>query len=185
YCRSLDIPTPDFYGIFNIDFGVTIDGEPLRNFRELQHVITSIDGPFVVKPVAGEHGIDVIVFDRFDARSSILTRANGERLKLDDLYSLLSDREETWLLQSRVRQHPELTALNQSSTNTVRIITLRDVDAEFKILGAILRIGIGKSEIDNTHAGGLVAPKDLETGTCAAGVLEHSIETYSHHPDSG
>jgi hypothetical protein len=70
------------------------------------------------------------------------------------------------------------------SLNTARIITLLGLDGTIGVLGAILRIGVGTAEIDNTHGGGIVAPIDLGSGTCGPAVSLSTIRRMARHPDT-
>lgn len=58
-----------------------------------------------------------------------------------------------YIVQHAIVQHPDLAAMNESSVNTLRLITL-----VFKgtphVLSAILRIGTSESDVDNIGAGG-------------------------------
>ena len=66
-----------------------------------------------------------------------------------------------FLAQEAIRQHPTLAKLNESSLNTVRIVTLL-FEGETHVLSSILRIGGSGSRVDNVGAGGY---------SCA--ILEH------------
>lgn len=185
YCAAVGIPTPRCYGMFHPKTGITVEGCPLRDMEDLRTVVDSIDGSIVCKPIAGSHGEDVIVFDHFDRESRVLTRANGQQVRLEDVYRILTRKAFPWLLQERVRQHRALLELHQASVNTARIITLLGVDGQVEVLGAVLRIGIGSAEIDNTSGGGIAAPINLESGACGAAISESTIRLMTRHPDSG
>lgn len=58
-----------------------------------------------------------------------------------------------YIVQRAVKQHPGLAALNGSSVNTIRMITLV-FRGEPVLLSAILRIGNEGSDVDNIGAGG-------------------------------
>jgi hypothetical protein len=184
YCTVIGIPTPRCYGLFHRQTGLSADGRPLRDMESLSDLIASAGEPLACKPIAGSHGDHVMVFDRYDLASRILTRANGQALALEDLYRALTGRPFPWLLQAKVQQHPALRELHASSVNTARVITLLGGDGNVEVLGAVLRIGVGSSEIDNTTGGGIAAPIDLETGICAAAMSESTIFRMARHPDS-
>lgn len=184
YCASVGIPTPRCYGVFHPRTGVTVDGHPLRDMENLNTLMGRIDTAVVYKPIAGSHGDDVMVFDRFDPTSRILTRANGQKIPLEDIYRKLTRKESTWLLQAKVSQHRALLELHAASVNTARIITLLGLDGKVEVLGAVLRVGVGSAEIDNTSGGGIAAPIDLKSGICGPGVSESTIRKIARHPDS-
>ena len=58
-----------------------------------------------------------------------------------------------YIVQRAVKQHPDLAALNPSSVNTIRMITLL-FRGEPRLLSSILRIGTPGSSVDNIGAGG-------------------------------
>jgi hypothetical protein len=185
YCASVGIPTPRCYGVFNQEIGFAEDLRPLRNGDELWRFLCEINGSIVLKPLAGDRGENVRIFDRVDAQARSLIGANGSTTTFDDLYRQLSSAEEPWLLQQKVEQHPVLAALHPSSVNTVRVITLRADDGQVTILAAALRIGLGAAEIDNTTGGGIAATVDLASGICGPATSRSSIRPVPKHPDTG
>lgn len=93
---------------------------------------------YVIKPArdsSGGHGVRFFTAGRED--DEVL-----------DAYSGVD-----YLLQAAVTQHPDLAALNQSSVNTIRIITLF-YRGQAHVLAAILRIGTPGCRVDNTGSGG-------------------------------
>lgn len=184
YCASVGIPTPRCYALFHRQIGLTADGTPLRDKDDLRFLMGAIQGPVVCKPVAGSHGDHVMVFDRFDVTTGVATRASGRQVTLDEVYQTLAQQDFPWLLQAKVRQHPALRELHAASANTARIITLLQLDGRVQVLGAVLRIGVGSAEIDNTTGGGIAAPIDIGTGTCGPAISESTIRLLPRHPDT-
>jgi hypothetical protein len=184
YCMAVGIPTPKCYGLFHPQTGMTTEGSPLRNLEGLSALVASVNGPIVFKPIAGSHGDDVVVVDHFEAKTGILTRANKQRIHLGELHRILAEKSFPWILQAKVRQHAALAELHGSSLNTSRIITLLGIDGRIEILGAVLRIGTGAGEVDNTTGGGIAAPIDLGNGTCGLAISESTIRRMARHPDT-
>jgi hypothetical protein len=185
YCESVGIPTPQCYGVFHKEIGFARDLRPLRGPDELWAFLIEINRPFAIKPLAGDRGENVRIFDSIDVRKRTLTGANGVEIGFDDFHRGLISQEEPWLLQEKVIQHPVLGALHASSVNSARIITLRNDEGEVTILAAALRIGVGMAEVDNTTGGGLAAHVDLASGVCDAATSRSSIRTVARHPDTG
>ena len=71
----------------------------------------------------------------------------------EELRSLFRQYKRNFIVQEKLAQHPVLAALNPSSLNTIRIMTFL-FRGEVHILSAILRVGGGKSEVDNFAQGG-------------------------------
>ena len=67
------------------------------------------------------------------------------------------------MVESFIRQHPDLDRLSPSGVNTVRIFTLIDEHGYYHVLGCRLRISVN-SPVDNLAAGNLAAPIDEKTG---------------------
>lgn len=185
YFQSLGIPTPHCYGVFHSEFGFTENQGSLRSFQDLCDCLDAVTGPIVVKPLAGDRGESVRVFDFIDKAEQALIGANNGKLTYRQLYESLTATEEAWLLQEKIRQHPTLAGLHESSVNTARVITLRNDNGGIAVLAAALRIGVGGAEIDNTTGGGIAAEIDLSSGRCQAATSRSSIRPIPKHPDSG
>lgn len=185
YCDALDIPTPHCYGVFHREFGFTERQASLRSFADLSALLGSIPGAFVVKPLAGNRGDGVRVFERIESDQQMLTGANGSTITFQQLHDVLAAKADAWLLQEKVEQHPVLRALHASSVNSARIITLRSDSDDIAILAAALRIGIGGTEVDNTTGGGIAAEIELTNGICRPARSRSSIRPITNHPDSG
>ena len=70
-----------------------------------------------------------------------------------------------YLIQSFIRQHPDMAALHPQSINTIRLLTVRSLkDGQIHVMPSILRIGTGDSIVDNTSQGGLAVGIDMESG---------------------
>jgi len=67
---------------------------------------------------------------------------------------LFSDYGKNFIVQKVIRQHEALAAIHRDSVNTMRIITIL-LDGEVNILSACLRMGVGKSQVDNFSQGGV------------------------------
>lgn len=103
---------------------------------------------FLLKPTDGMQGQDIRVFHPGDiAPEEFIARYSGKN----------------YLLEQFIRQHPSMAALNPTSVNTVRIITVRYHD-RFLFLGAALRCGSPGACVDNYHHGGSAYSIDLDTG---------------------
>ena len=70
---------------------------------------------------------------------------------IEDLYNKF--KKSPAVLDELVTQHQELSKLNPSSVNTIRIFTVM-IGNECEIIGAALRMGVGDTVIDNYSAGG-------------------------------
>jgi hypothetical protein len=91
----------------------------------------------------------------------------------------------TFVLQKTIAQHPDMSRLNSSCVNTVRIYTISDGE-NVHILLNFLRMGVGQSIVDNVSHGGLGCGIHLD-GTLfdTANDKDGSSTWLTHHPDSG
>ncbi len=58
------------------------------------------------------------------------------------------------ICQAIIIQHEELSKLHPNSVNSIRILTAF-IDNEVEVVSSIIRIGVNKSNVDNTSSGGL------------------------------
>lgn len=79
-------------------------------------------------------------------------------------------------------QDCELSKLNPSSVNTVRVYTMIDSGGHPHVLTASLRVGGRDSEVDNYSAGGVAYPIDPETGVIFAPGIDMMGDRYLFHP---
>lgn len=59
------------------------------------------------------------------------------------------------ICQSLIKQHSELSRLNPTSVNTVRIMTLV-IHGKVHVLSSVLRMGVNGARVDNASSGGIV-----------------------------
>lgn len=118
-------------------------------------------------------------------------RLDGREATLDDVLAWVEQFGKPLLFEAAVTQHEFQAELNPEATNTLRVLTMPDLDQDRSpfIATAVHRIGTSRSgHVDNWTKGGLSAEIDLETGALsqAAQLPEGSeLEWFTHHPDSG
>ncbi len=142
--------------------------------------------PLVLKRARGGGGTD---FRVLELRGGAV-RWGGETLSLPDFYRRFAQRDE-FLLCEFIKQCDFCQKMYPHTTNTVRLICLRDDDGEPFVARAALRLGTKSSDgVDNFGQGGLAADVDLETGMLGVAV-EHDAAApraprhHAQHPDSG
>lgn len=101
---------------------------------------------------------------------------NVEKIK-----GIIGELGENFIAQRLVRQHEVLEAIHSNSLNTVRVLSMF-YKGEVYILSAILRMGVGKSQIDNVSAGGLQCGIN-EDGSLQKYAYNVKREKYESHPD--
>jgi len=87
------------------------------------------------------------------------------------------------LLEQCIQSCDELSAFHPNSLNTVRVVTISDGD-KFMVFGALFRMGAHGSVVDNTHAGGIYAPINVETGIIDTDAIDAHNNHFEYHPDT-
>jgi hypothetical protein len=93
-------------------------------------------------------------------------------------------RTSRFVVQQRMRAHAALRALHPLTLPTVRVVTCLE-NGEAWIPRAALKLPVGRTGVDNFHAGGIACPVDPETGVVSAGISKLGYEWLTIHPESG
>lgn len=93
---------------------------------------------------------------------------------------------ESWFISECIEQAKFLNNIYDKTTNTIRIISVRDKETnECKVINAVQRIGTKETiPVDNGSRGGLVAKIDIDSGKLTAAKSIQKICDFTHHPDS-
>ncbi|WP_255171001.1 sugar-transfer associated ATP-grasp domain-containing protein [Natrononativus amylolyticus] len=138
----------------------------------------------VCKPVTGVGGANVYVLERSDDGPVV----NGRELSLTTLVDQFGS-QTTYLVNEFVDQAEYAETIFPDATNTIRVITLRDVTTQEPFVArAIHRFGVAASApVDNWDKGGISAHVDIETGTMttAAQNTASGIRWLEDHPETG
>ena len=89
-------------------------------------------------------------------------------------------RQNRLLVEELISQHEAITEMYADAVNTIRYITLNG-----KPLGAVFRMGVNGSAVDNASSGGIYAEVDLNTGILITPAFRYNGEKFLVHPDSG
>lgn len=87
------------------------------------------------------------------------------------------------IVEDKIPQHPEMSALYPDSINTLRMVTLNNGKAVTLVL-AICRMGNGEN-VDNFLHGGMMTRIDVETGTLQYDAVDAKNVVYKAHPITG
>lgn len=136
----------------------------------------------VIKPFALGKGNGVHLFSMKEGNIYI----DEKPCTKEELISFLKSRDR-YVICEYMKQHEYSDRLYDKTVNTIRFITMRDVNTHnFKVFFAVQRIGTAKTiPVDNGSKGGLVAKIDLETGELSEAKCLKTIDSYEIHPDSG
>lgn len=126
--------------------------------------------------------------DKFLAKACVSTQGKNIFLYEGEVDAEAFIREyegKPFLLETFITQHPDMTALNPTTVNTVRILTMRRGDRVMTV-GACLRCGGADAYVDNFHSGGVAYPIDVETGVVSGpGRRLLTPGEYIRHPSTG
>lgn len=141
---------------------------PNTTMEEVRSLMSSTD--CVAKPVKGHSGSGIRKIHR-------IADTDWEKLYHD----LLSEQV---LIEECIHACNELESFHPASLNTIRVVTISN-ETETRVIGAILRMGVGDGFIDNTHAGGLFAQIDVGTGEIMSDGVNTDGRHWTSHPDTG
>ncbi len=191
---SLGLPVAQLYGVYDPVLGQTADGRSLRNASELRDWLrqSQIES-LVLKPVMGAEGFQVLVLvgraadspdsfvtlsgDQYDAER--IAEFTGNTASLEKLG--VADRE-TYLLEERIRPHPELVALVGPTLCCVRVVTVVDLDGEASILGAVYKLQPKPVGVDHLSHGAVGSWVDLDSGTLSPGRSRYDFRYHNVIP---
>lgn len=137
--------------------------------RQPKNIVKNMNGYYYAgdRPVSREEAL-AICHNVEDAiiKPSMSTRGHGVKhlevrngvSNLDgrSIDQVFADYRQDFLVQERVRQHPQMAALNPTSANTIRLLTYRS-GMEVWVLYTVIRIGKKNQVVDNESSGGISA----------------------------
>lgn len=140
------------------------------------------------KVFAGAEGKNIFAIQRLDDER---IEVNGTVTTLVKAARVFTGQTRPFIIEAGIEQHKGMDALFPNSVNTIRALTMPDVnnnDEPF-IVVAVQRIGCYRSQpSDNWSRGGLSAEIDLDAGTLgrATRLPDKNVkEWFDHHPDTG
>jgi hypothetical protein len=142
-------------------------------------------GSIVLKPFTGACGVG---FHKAVFNGQCFS-IDGKKLKDFELTGYIQ-KLDNYIVTEYVQQHDYAKSLFPHSTNTIRILTMRDYETHKPFIAtAIHRIGrTCSSPVDNFSQGGLSCMIDLSSGILRRGVTypsESVILWHDKHPDTG
>ena len=100
------------------------------------------------------------------------------------LYDELMEKK-MFLAEEAIRQHPEMDRLCARSLNTLRIVTILNDRGEARFLYALIRIGNGKTDVDNITSGGMYTLLDPDGSISHPVFCDKTVSYYDVHPENG
>lgn len=178
FVSSLGFPTPKNIALFNADEVTWLSdmrSMPLTSLVEDDQ--TNING--FCKKLTGIQGEGAFPLKINDGKLYV----KEKEITIVQLKENLSGE---YLLQERITQHLQMSALHPESVNTIRMITFNN-HGKVEVFFAALRIGAKGNNVDNWAAGGILVGIDLQTGRLQKeGCFKpgYGLRT-EKHPDTG
>lgn len=153
----------------------------LRSYEDVYEKLVS-EGALVIKPFAMGKGNGVNLLAHREGKDYIDSHEVGK----EDIIALLKKRD-GYIICEFMKQHEYADRIYDKTVNTIRFITMRDIEThDFKIFFAVQRIGRKETiPVDNGSKGGLVANIDLDTGVLSEARCLKELGSFKIHPDSG
>jgi putative polysaccharide biosynthesis protein len=179
------LPLARVIGVYDPRVGHTVEGEELRTATDLRSWLPRAPSEgFAFKALWGIEGYQVLVFAAraADEPGTFLTLA-GERYDAErlaaftrntaDLVRLGAPDPESYLIEERIRPHPELAELVGPTLCCVRVVTFIGLDGLPHILGAVYKIQPEPLGVDHLSYGAVGSWVDPDTGVLAPGRSRH------------
>lgn len=178
---KIGVSTAQLYFAYDIES----DGSDNLILHSTEQVVNRIKQlnlkSFVAKSAADSaHGKGVGVYKVDD-----IVEFGGTKTKISDILSC----GKMVLFESLIKQTEQISRINMSSVNTIRMMTALYPNQEVKMIAAFIKIGRAGSCVDNAGSGGNVdCAINLETGELYNALQFNSWENVfpiERHPDSG
>ena len=168
------LPTPRLITTVGANFEIeTVDS--LRKF------LSSCHQDIVFKPISSMGGHRVLVLTR---RGKAFYMADDEYPAERIWQHVKPTLEVGFLVEKKASNNEQLNSLFPHSLNCFRVATIKLRDQNWKIVTWGLKVGSGKSVVDNIRAGGFYIFLD-EKGYAKTASSKNYEERVSHHPDTG
>lgn len=145
---------------------------PISNRKEETLEFIKNHETFMAKPNSGQCGKGIEKINVSDYKGNY-----------EKIYNRLIDNK-LELLEELIIQHEDMSKLNPSSVNTIRVVTAMNERNEVTVLATFIRIGNGK-HVDNFNSGGMTAKVDEDTGIILEDAVDKSGKLYEKHPITG
>jgi len=154
-----------FKDFYKRDLCVIKSATDIDTFKDFVHKHPS----FIYKPINGHSGIGIKIY---------------KDIKVDsDLNEIMQVDGGQFVVEELIQQAGVMKDLHKESINTIRCFTFT-ANGNVDILGTAIRMGVGKSNVDNAGAGGIYASVDKDTGIVNSMARNNKGDFYLKHPNS-
>ncbi|MGN0452840.1 MAG: sugar-transfer associated ATP-grasp domain-containing protein [Ruminococcus sp.] len=139
-------------------------------FEEFERFCKNKDEFFAKQPVSfGGLGVKKISLEGKDIKS---------------LYDELIE-EKMYLAEEAIVQHGDMNILCARSVNTIRIVTIVSDSGKPHFIYALIRIGNGKTDVDNVTSGGMYTLLSEDGKITHPCFCDKTVSYYTEHPNTG
>lgn len=89
------------------------------------------------------------------------------------------------IIEEPILQHHEMNRLNDSSVNTVRLVTFITREGKIDYLSALVRIGRKGQSVDNASSGGKLCRLNIDSGKIDSPAYSYQGDRENVNPDNG
>jgi hypothetical protein len=132
-----------------------------------------------IKPSLGQGGSGIYIFHRND-KNEYVNNIGGI---FNENFLKKIGNKDNYIIQPGLEQDPEISKIYPYSINTFRVVT-ENKNGNVRALYAILRMGRGKNEVDNTSQNGIFVNIDVNTGEISSYAVSHRFEYFEKHPNT-
>lgn len=154
-----------FNSYINRDWLYTKDS----TYDEFKEFVTRND-VFFTKESDGMFGVGVNKYNREDISN------------MEALYEELKNKSA--ICEEYLTQCSELSEFNDTSINSLRVVTIRQANGDVNVIGGLLRLGRKGRIADNFHHMGICAYLDPDEGVVSTTGIDKTYTRYVLHPDS-
>jgi len=172
--QSAGLPTPELIMKVGRDY-------PIDTLEKFTAEMKNVSVPVLTKFDGGGGGADIYALTPTD--DGLLH--DGEVVDAAWIWEKYEKNiQRGFIVESRIDNHPVLSALHPGSLNTLRIHTIKTADGGWHSVRPFLKIGRHDSYVDNLSAGGLFAGIDAN-GVAGVAYCRETLTSFAEHPDTG
>ncbi len=184
---ALHLPVPRLLAFHHATRRGLPETPHLRSMEELRRFFLALAQPVFAKPVDGVHSIGSMAIDRIDPATGMATLATGTQVSLEQVLQRIDQsRGSGYLIQERLRPHPDLRRLCGQTLSCARIVVLMGRNGP-ELARTQFKIPVGRNAADNYWRGNMLAAIDPDTGRIERVVKGTGFQqTFpTTHPDTG
>jgi hypothetical protein len=168
------LPTPRLITTIGHDFQI-------KTLDELRQFLSDCRQDIVVKPISSMGGQNVLILNHEGGVFSM----GGEEHPAEKIWQLITPQlKKGFLVEEKVSNNKQLAGLYPHSLNCFRVVTIKLPGEDWRFCVWGLKLGRGRSVVDNIGAGGIYVLLD-RTGRTIKGYAKGYEQSFDRHPDTG